>query len=156
MELKFLWLQEVTESGRVGMRRVPGEQNLANGKSWRDIDDLIRGGGLFGWRTRGAQKKHALLLLPIGRSRHTHRYTTLCCRVNWEPMFGITVLIFLGASFYLFSSLFRMGCHSKEDGCDGRLVQASQSNASRCPSRWNECNSGLSCQCLRCGGVVPT
>ena len=49
VELKFLWLQELPKSGRVNMRRVPREQNLAdhltNGKSWREIDDLIRGVG---------------------------------------------------------------------------------------------------------------
>ena len=49
VELKFLWLQEVRKSGRVNVRRVPREQNLAdhltNGKSWRETDDLIRGVG---------------------------------------------------------------------------------------------------------------
>ena len=47
VELKYLWLQEVTMSGRVKMRRVPGEQNLADHltkvKPWHEIDALIRG-----------------------------------------------------------------------------------------------------------------
>ena len=42
VELKFLWLQEVTKSGRVKMRRVPGEQTVVDSvtmaKSWREID----------------------------------------------------------------------------------------------------------------------
>ena len=42
VEVKFLWLQEMTKSGRVKMRRVIGEQHLADhltkGKSWREID----------------------------------------------------------------------------------------------------------------------
>ena len=41
-------LLEASKSGRVN-RRVPGEVHLAdhftNGKSWREIDDLIRGVG---------------------------------------------------------------------------------------------------------------
>ena len=28
VELRYLWLQDVTKSGRVKMRRIPGEQNL--------------------------------------------------------------------------------------------------------------------------------
>ena len=48
-ELKFSWLQEVTKSGRVKMKRVPGEQHVAdhlkNGKSWCEIDEGIRGVG---------------------------------------------------------------------------------------------------------------
>ena len=42
-------VQELTTSGRVKMRRVPREQNLADhltkGKSLREIDDFIRGVG---------------------------------------------------------------------------------------------------------------
>ena len=30
VELRYLWLQDVTKSGRVKMRRIPGEQNLAD------------------------------------------------------------------------------------------------------------------------------
>ena len=45
VELKFLWLQ-VTKSGSVNIRRAPGEQHLADqlteGTSWREIDNLIR------------------------------------------------------------------------------------------------------------------
>ena len=45
-ELKYLWLQELTKSGRVKMRQVPGEQHvadhLAKRKSWREVDQLIR------------------------------------------------------------------------------------------------------------------
>ena len=45
-ELKYLRLQEVTKSGRLKVRRVPGEQNLADhltkGKSWREIHDSMR------------------------------------------------------------------------------------------------------------------
>ena len=52
VELKYLWLQEVTKSGRVKMRRVAGEQNLSDHltkeKPWHEIDALIRGvGGLM-------------------------------------------------------------------------------------------------------------
>ena len=51
VELKHVWLQEVTKSGRVKMRRVPGEQNLADHltkeKPWYEIDALIRGVGGF-------------------------------------------------------------------------------------------------------------
>ena len=47
VELNYLWLQEVTKSGRVKMRRVPGEQNLTKGKPWHEIDALIRGVGGF-------------------------------------------------------------------------------------------------------------
>ena len=47
VELRYLWLQEVTKSGRVKMRRIPGEQNLANHltkvKAWHQIETLIRG-----------------------------------------------------------------------------------------------------------------
>ena len=51
-ELKYLWLQEVTKSGRVKMRRIPGEQNLPDhltkGKPWHENEALIRGvGGLM-------------------------------------------------------------------------------------------------------------
>ena len=42
-----LWLQEMTKSGRVNMRRILGEQNLADhltkGKAWPQIEILIRG-----------------------------------------------------------------------------------------------------------------
>ena len=30
VELRYLWLQEMTKSGRVKMRRIPGEQNLSD------------------------------------------------------------------------------------------------------------------------------
>ena len=30
VELRYLWLQDVTKSGSVKMRRIPGEQNLAH------------------------------------------------------------------------------------------------------------------------------
>ena len=47
LELMYLWLQEVTKSGRVKMRRIPGEQNLADHltreKAWHQIETLIRG-----------------------------------------------------------------------------------------------------------------
>ena len=49
VELRYLWLQEKTKSGRVKMRRIPGEQNLADhltkGKAWHQIEMLIRGVG---------------------------------------------------------------------------------------------------------------
>ena len=49
VELRYLWLQDVTKSGRVKMRRIPGEQNLADhlpkGKAWHQIETLIRGVG---------------------------------------------------------------------------------------------------------------
>ena len=49
VELRYLWLQEMTKSGRVKMRRIPGEQNLADhltkGKAWHQIEMLIRGVG---------------------------------------------------------------------------------------------------------------
>ena len=49
VELTYLWLQEMTKSGRAKMRRIPGEQNLANhltkGKAWYRIETLIRGFG---------------------------------------------------------------------------------------------------------------
>ena len=48
-ELKFSWLQEMTKSGRVKIKWVPGEQHLADHlkkvKSWCEIDELIRGVG---------------------------------------------------------------------------------------------------------------
>ena len=51
VELKYLLLQKVTKSGRVKMRRVSGEHNLANHltkeKPWHVIDALIRGVGGF-------------------------------------------------------------------------------------------------------------
>ena len=51
VELRYLWLQDVTKSGRVKMRRIPGEQNLADhltkGKAWYQIETLIRGVGGF-------------------------------------------------------------------------------------------------------------
>ena len=47
VELRYLWLQEMTKSGRVKMRRIPGEQHLADhltkGKAWHQIEMLIRG-----------------------------------------------------------------------------------------------------------------
>ena len=50
-ELKYLWLHEVTNSGRVKMKRLPGEQHLADhltkGKSSFEIDESIRG---VGWQ----------------------------------------------------------------------------------------------------------
>ena len=49
VELRYLWLQDVTKSRRVNMRRIPGEQNLADhltkGKAWYQIETLIRGVG---------------------------------------------------------------------------------------------------------------
>ena len=49
VELRCLWLQEVTKSGRVKMRRMPGGQNLADyltkGKAWHQIETLMRGVG---------------------------------------------------------------------------------------------------------------
>ena len=48
-ELKYLWLQEVTKSGRVKMKWVTGEQilvdHLTKGRSWCEIDESIRGVG---------------------------------------------------------------------------------------------------------------
>ena len=45
VELRYLWLQEMTKSGRVKMRRIPGEQNLADHltkeKAWHQIEMLI-------------------------------------------------------------------------------------------------------------------
>ena len=49
VELRYLWLQDVTKSGRVKMRRIPDEQNLADpltkGKAWYLIETSIRGVG---------------------------------------------------------------------------------------------------------------
>ena len=49
VELRYLWLQEETTSGRVKMRRIPGEQNqavdLTKGEAWCQIETLIRGVG---------------------------------------------------------------------------------------------------------------
>ena len=49
VELKYLWLQDVTKSGRFKMKRVRGERNLADhltkGKSWHEINKMIRGVG---------------------------------------------------------------------------------------------------------------
>ena len=49
VELRYLWLQDVTKLGRVKMRRIPGEQNLADhltkGKEEYQIEMLIRGVG---------------------------------------------------------------------------------------------------------------
>ena len=49
VELRYVWLQEMTKSGRVKMKRIPGEQNLADhltkGKAWHQIEMLIRGVG---------------------------------------------------------------------------------------------------------------
>ena len=46
VELRYLWLQEMTKSGRVKMRRIPGEKNLADHltkkKAWHQIETLIR------------------------------------------------------------------------------------------------------------------
>ena len=57
VELRYLWLQDVTKSGRVKMRRIPGEQNLADhltkGKAWHQIETLIRGvGGIMKMTSR--------------------------------------------------------------------------------------------------------
>ena len=45
VELKYLWVQEMTNSGRVKMRRVPGELNLADhltkGKTWWEVEELV-------------------------------------------------------------------------------------------------------------------
>ena len=45
IEVKYSWLHEVTKSGRVNMKRVPGEQHLADqlteGKSCRDVDVFL-------------------------------------------------------------------------------------------------------------------
>ena len=53
VELRYLWLQEMTKSGRDKMRRIPGERNLADhltkGEAWHQIEMLIRSvGGLGG------------------------------------------------------------------------------------------------------------
>ena len=49
VELRYLWLQEMTKSGRVKTRRTPGEQNLADHltkvKAWHQIEMLRRGVG---------------------------------------------------------------------------------------------------------------
>ena len=49
VELRYLWLQDVTTSGRVKMRRIPGEQNqevdLTKGEAWCQVETLIRGVG---------------------------------------------------------------------------------------------------------------
>ena len=46
VELKYLWVQEMTGSGRVTMRRVPGELNLADlltkGKNWWEGEQLVK------------------------------------------------------------------------------------------------------------------
>ena len=46
VELRYLWLQDVTKSGRVKVRRIPGEQNVADHftkeKAWGQIETLIR------------------------------------------------------------------------------------------------------------------
>ena len=60
VELRYLWLQEMTKSGRVKMRRIPGEQNLADhlmtGKAWHQIEMLIRGvGGIM--KVKGNNKE---------------------------------------------------------------------------------------------------
>lgn len=48
-QLRYLWVQQVTDSGRMRTRRVPGEFNLADhltkGKSWYQIENLIQSGG---------------------------------------------------------------------------------------------------------------
>ena len=59
VELRYLWLQDVTKSGRAKMRRIPGEQNLADhltkGKAGHQIETLIRGvGGIM--KTSGDSK----------------------------------------------------------------------------------------------------
>ena len=58
VELRYLWLQEMTKSGRVKIRRILGEQNLADhltkGKAWHQIETLIRGvGGIIKMRGDG-------------------------------------------------------------------------------------------------------
>ena len=49
VELKYLWLQEMTKSGTVKMRRIRGEQNLADHltkeKAWHQVEMVIRGVG---------------------------------------------------------------------------------------------------------------
>ena len=49
VELRCLWPQEVTMSGRVKVRRIPGEQNLTDHltkkMAWHQIQTLIRGVG---------------------------------------------------------------------------------------------------------------
>ena len=49
VDLRYLLLQDMTKSGRVKMRRIRGEQNLADhltmGKPWHEIEALIRGVG---------------------------------------------------------------------------------------------------------------
>ena len=49
VELRYLWLHDVTLSGREKMRRILGEQNLADhltkSKAWHQIETLIRGVG---------------------------------------------------------------------------------------------------------------
>ena len=60
VELRYLWLQDMTKTGRVKMRRFPGELNLpdrlTNGKRWREIDELVRGGAPSG-RSDTASKR---------------------------------------------------------------------------------------------------
>ena len=62
VELRYLWLQDVTKSGRVKMRRIPGEQNLADhltkGKAWHQIETLIRGvGGIMKMSGKGGDER---------------------------------------------------------------------------------------------------
>ena len=49
IELRLLWVQQKTHSGRVEIRRVPRELNLAHqlttGKAWHEIQKLVRGVG---------------------------------------------------------------------------------------------------------------
>ena len=69
-EWKSLWLQEVTKSGRVNMKRVPEEQHLPDhltkGTSWCEVDDMIRGVG--GERTQAEE-----VAGEARPSRHQHR-----------------------------------------------------------------------------------
>ena len=54
VELRYFWLQEVTKSGRVKMRRMPGGQNLADRltkeKAWHQIETLSRRNHEDEWR----------------------------------------------------------------------------------------------------------
>ena len=54
VELRYLWLQEMTKSGRVKMRRIPGEQNLAGHQN----EKLIRGvGGIMKMSGKGGDER---------------------------------------------------------------------------------------------------
>ena len=57
VELKYLWVQEMTNSGQVKMRRVPGTLNLADhltkGKTWREVEQLVK---KVGCRMEGSER----------------------------------------------------------------------------------------------------